>query len=69
MSLANHPRPGASRMANLAATLIHSGNASHHLNLDRIARFQGFDPAEFTALFHAYETEHSMTAAPIVEDE
>lgn len=55
------PRPGASRLDNVIATLLLNGNGSRHLNLDRIASFQGFDAAEFSARFAHLETQWSLT--------
>ncbi len=42
-------------MHNQASTLIGNGNTSSSLDLDRIARFQGFDPVEFRAVFARLE--------------
>ena len=56
----NLPRPGASRIDNLIATLLLQKNRSKWLNLDRIASFQGFDPSEFSARFAHLETAYEQ---------
>lgn len=55
------PRVGAPRMDNCIATLLRNGNASHALNLDRIASYQGFDSVEFRDRFIRLETIFSVT--------
>jgi hypothetical protein len=47
-------------MHNCIRTLLDNGNGSHSLDLDRIARFQGFDATVFRAAFLEAETERSM---------
>ena len=54
------PAPGRPHMDNLICTLLVSGNGSHLLNLDTIAKFQGFDSSEFRARFAELETVWSM---------
>lgn len=54
------PNPNAPHIDNLIATMLLAGNSSHKLNLDVIARFQGFDAAEFRARFYELETVWSM---------
>jgi hypothetical protein len=52
----NLPSPKAPHMDNLIATMLLAGNSSHKLNLDTIARFQGFEAGEFRARFCELET-------------
>lgn len=54
----NLPRPGAPHMDNLIATILRHDkrNRKDWLDLDNIASFQGFDPAEFSARFAHLET-------------
>ena len=47
-------------MASCIKTLLDHDNSSRTLDLDRIARFQQFDPTEFRAAFLSAETERSM---------
>lgn len=47
-------------MSSCIKTLLDHGNSSRVLDLDRIARFQQFDPIEFRAAFLTAETERSM---------
>jgi hypothetical protein len=54
------PRPGETRIRNLVATMILSGNSAHQLNLPRIAYHQGFDPGELSAEFARQETAMSL---------
>lgn len=54
------PRPGASRIDNLCATMLLHGNASSTLNLKTIAKAQGFDLADLTATFARMETALSL---------
>ena len=54
------PAPGRPHIDNVICTLLIAGNASRNLDLDTIARFQQFDPAEFTARFHELETVWSL---------
>jgi hypothetical protein len=63
------PRPGASRVDNLVATMLKHGNASRTLDLPRIAQAQGFDLADLTATFARMETALSLTPVACVEDE
>ena len=55
------PRPGAPHIDNLIATLLLAGNHGRHLNLDRIAEHQKFDPVEFRERFAKIETAFSLT--------
>jgi len=54
------PHPGAPHIDNLIATMLLAGNGSRHLDLDRIARFQKFDPALFRARFLELETDFTL---------
>jgi hypothetical protein len=63
------PRPGETRIHNLVATMLQHGNASHTLNLPRIAHHQGFDLADLTDAFARAETTLSLTPVTCVEDE
>ncbi len=63
------PRPGAARIDNLVATMLLHGNASHTLDLDRIAHFQGIDAADLSAAFARAETVLSLSPSPEVIDE
>lgn len=56
------PRPGASRIENLVATmLLVPGNGSHSIDLARVAKHQGFDEADLRAAFTRAETALSLT--------
>jgi hypothetical protein len=61
------PRPGAPRIDNVIATLLANGNSAHSLDLDRIAAFQQFDPAEFRARFAKIETAFSLNPSNAYE--
>jgi hypothetical protein len=70
----NLPRPGAPKIDNCIATILRhdNRNRSGWLNLDRIARAQGFDLAEFSARFahleHAWEAELSRVSRQPLND-
>lgn len=55
------PRPGAPHMDNVIATILLQDNRREWLNLDLIAKHQGFEADEFRARFAKIETAHSLT--------
>lgn len=62
------PDPHATRVQNLVATMIVNDNFAASLDLDVIARFQGFDPVELRAEFARQEAARLTSVPPNVEN-